>query len=287
MRDGCAVEDQQSASASADIIPRIDFLTIVGLTLLCGPLFVMLHEIGGHAVACLTVGAHPTDIGAYYIDCDTNDWMSARIVAAAGVIADFIAAAIAFILFPKMRSDFGKFIMWMAFTMNAMTSAGYFLFSGVAGIGDLAPGADGGMGEMAHPWLWRSGLILIGFPLYWWVVTKAMAMMTHLLGGGEAANKVRRKTVLTIYFVNGLIGLLVGLFNPVGFVIVATSALASSFGGLAGFWSVAYAGPRTGEPRPFRIERNWLIIAVGVIMVGLFAAILGPTLHPYGVVAKP
>lgn len=276
--DNAPLPDSNSGSG-----PSVDRLTIAGLTLLLGPLFAMLHEIVGHAGTCLAVGARPYEIGAYYISCDTTGLFASRLVSAAGFGANMIAALIALILFGKVKSDGARLVAWMAFCANGMTAAGYFLFSGVTGIGDWGPGPDGGMGEMANPMLWRAGLVIIGLPLYIAVTRRAIAMVRAMLGGNDTVRTVQRNMVLTFYFVNGLLALVVGLFNPEGMVIVITSALAATFGGLAGLWNVAYAKPSGAPPRNFTIKRNIIVLVAGIIMTMMFAAIFGPTFYPYGV----
>ncbi|WP_161978399.1 hypothetical protein [Sphingomonas oligophenolica] len=108
---------------------------------------------------------------------------------------------------------------------------------------------------------------------------KGIATLTEMIGGGAATQGARRRIAHGYYLAVGAAAAFVGLFNPVGIVIMLTSAIASSFGGLAGMISIGFAVPETGTPRGFVIGRLWGVIAAGLIVTGVFAAVLGPTLR--------
>jgi hypothetical protein len=257
---------------------RIDRWTVVGLVLLLMPLATMAHEIGGHIGACLAVGGTPTEIGAYYVNCEAGGDRAGRIVALAGTGMDMAVAALCYALWTRAKGDLLRLALWMLFTVKAMTAAGYPAFSGVTGIGDWGVVEGGGLYPVAAPWLWRAAMTAIGIGAYVLVVRFAMRTMRAMLGGGENAWRRQRELALTLYAVNGAIAIVVGLFNPVGFVIVVTSAIASSFGGTAGLWNVAYAARQPGAAAPFAIARNWAVIVSGVAVTLAFAIVLGPTM---------
>ena len=75
--------------------------------------------------------------------------------------------------------------------------------------------------------------------------------------------------------------MLVGLFNPVGIIITAMSAAASSssFGGLASFISIGYAAGKRGEAKSVVIRRNLAVVGAGAAASAAFALVLGPSLH--------
>jgi hypothetical protein len=266
------------AKGRNDEAGRVDRWTVAGLVLLLMPLATMAHEIGGHVSLCLAVGGTPTEIGAYYVNCaGTSDW-SGRIVALAGTGMDILVAAICYGLWTRAKGDLLRLILWMLFVVKAMTAAGYPAFSGVVGIGDWGVAEGGGLYPVASPWLWRIAMTAIGIGAYVLVIQLAIRTLRAMLGGGEQAWHSQRTIALTLYLVNGAIAIVVGLFNPVGFFILLVSAIASSFGGTAGLWNVAYAARQPGEAAPFAIARNWPVIIAGVAVTLAFAIVLGPTI---------
>lgn len=258
----------------------IDPITVIGLIAVLGPLLTMAHELGGHALACLATGNVLTELGAYYVNCSASSLWGQRVVAAAGPSVDILLAVLGWLAWRVLRQPLARLAAWVVAVFKGLVAAGYWLFSGVVGIGDWAPGAHGGMGMMAYPWLWRAVLTVVGLVAYIAVVRWAMRGIDAMLGGGVLAQGVRRRSVLLMYATNGAIAILVGLFNPVGFWIILASAAASSFGGLAGLFNVAYRAPQPGRPEPFCVERSYTLLVLGLLTSAVFAVILGPTIVP-------
>lgn len=255
-------------------------MTIIGLALAIGPLTTMAHEVGGHAAACLALGQHLADISAYYVDCDAVSRRASRLVAMAGTGVDLILFAAAYALWRRAEGDLLRLALWYVFTVKGLVATGYWLFSGVIGIGDWAPGPEGGMGPMALEWAWRVALVLMGLAGYIGVVRLANASLRVMIGGGEGMLAVQKRIALGFYLTNGAVAFLVGLLNPQGFIITLISAVASSFGGTAGLFNVAYARGGTEVPvQPFVVPCRPAVLALGILIVGTFAALLGPTIR--------
>jgi hypothetical protein len=79
-------------------------------------------------------------------------------------------------------------------TVNLLQGAGYFLFSGVANIGDWAAFFSG----FSPTWLWRLGLILLGSVLYLLAVFMTLRELTPFLGS-TAPERERRALTLTVF----------------------------------------------------------------------------------------
>lgn len=257
--------------------PSIDALTLVGLILLLAPLLTMAHELAGHALTCVATGHLPTQLGAYYIECPSARGWDGRIVAMAGTGMDIVVALIAYLVWRRVRQPLMRLAAWIVAVFKAMTAAGYWAFSGVLGLGDWAPGKDGGMGAMSHPWLWRAFLVVVGVLAYIAIVRWAMRSLDGMLGGGEFAQAVRKRSVLLMYVVNGAVAVAVGLFNPVGFWITLVSAIASSFGGTAGLFNVAFRDVQPGTAHAFHVRRSYTLLIIGILVTAAFAVVLGPT----------
>lgn len=263
----------------ATLSPSIDRWTLIGLSLLLLPLLTMAHELGGHALTCVALGQRPTELGAYYIDCPGAVGWAGRVVAMAGTTVDVLVFLLAYLAWRRVKRPLPRLALWIVFVVKGMVAAGYWLFSGVSGFGDWGPGASGGIGPLPAPWLWRTGLAVVGLLAYIGVVKLAIRTLDVMLGGGESAARTRRQVALTVYIVGGASALLVSLLNPHGFVIVLLSAVASSFGGTAGLFNVAYRPVRAVPAVAFRVGRYPVLLVAGVVVTLAFAAVLGPTLY--------
>lgn len=256
----------------------LDPLTLAGMVLLLEPLLTMVHEIGGHALACAATGGRIAELGAYYVDCRSPDLIATRIVAVAGTLIDVVAAGIAFLLWRRARSALSRTLLWMAFVTKAFVAAGYPLFSGITGLGDWGPGPDGALAALNNPWPWRVALTVIGLVGYIAAVRIAIRMLRAMLGGGAETLPAQRRLPMTLYLGSGAVAVLVGLLNPIGIFITLASAAAASFGGLAGLFNVAFRPPPPGEPLPFVVPRSYPLIALGLVVTVAFAAVLGPSI---------
>ncbi|WEN16426.1 hypothetical protein PY254_07125 [Rhodanobacter sp. AS-Z3] len=253
--------------------------TLAGLALLLLPLLTMAHEVAGHALACVATGHMPSEIGAYYVECPNTGPWARRIVAMAGTGMDVLLAVLALIGWHRVRRPLPRLVLWLVFTVKGMVAAGYWMFSGVSNLGDWGPDVGGGIGPLPWPWLWRVVLFAVGLFFYIVVTRRAIRMLGAMLGGGEPARQAQRRIAMTIYLIGGVSAVLVSMVNPLGIVITLISAVASTFGGTAGLFNVAYAKPRDESPRDFVIGRHQAIIVAGVLMMLAFATVLGPTLY--------
>jgi len=258
---------------------HVDGWTLVGLALLLLPLLTVAHEVGGHALACTATGHLPSELGAYYVECPGTGGVGRRIVAMAGTGMDVLLAALALWAWHRARRPLPRLALWIVFTVKGMVAGGYWMFSGLTNLGDWGPAAGGGIGPLPWPWLWRVVMFAIGLCVYVVVVRQAIRMMRAMLGGGEQAGRVQRRIALTLYGVGGVSAVLVSLANPLGIVITLMSAVASSFGGTAGLFNVAYAGYGDQPAGHFVVGRHYLLVAAGVLVTLAFAAVLGPTLY--------
>ncbi|MFA5962946.1 MAG: hypothetical protein WC804_02905 [Sphingomonas sp.] len=262
-----------------DETQRIDIATIVGLGMLLMPLLTMWHEIGGHAAACAVQGGRVTTIGAFYVECDGLAGAPRVLVACAGVGVDSILALLAFRLWRRAKGDLARLSLWLVWVTKAFVAAGYFCFSGATGVGDLGPGADGGIGPLPLPYLWRAGELALGIAVYVLLVRAAIRTLTEMLGDGAATALARRIIAHGYYVTIGCAAVLVGLLNPKGIFITIMSAAASSFGGNAGMISVGFTVPHGRTTKRFVIARSWPIIVAGAVMLTAFALVLGPSEH--------
>lgn len=267
------------AKNHTSIQPWVDRWTLVGLALLLLPLLTMAHELLGHAVTCVATGHHLSELGAYYVECPGTQGWSSRVVAMAGTGVDVVLAILAYLIWRRTIRPLPRLAAWMVFAVKGMVAAGYWMFSGATNLGDWGPDAGGGLGPLPWPWLWRVVLFAVGLLAYIGVVRAAIRMLGVMLGGGDQAARVKRQIAMTVYVVGGVSALLVGLFNPHGLVITLTSAIAASFGGTAGLFNVAYSRRPDLPAQPFEIDRQPVVLVLGVLVTAAFAVVLGPTIY--------
>src|SRR5438128_11957940 len=141
-----------------------DRLTIVALAVIACALASVIHEGVGHGGACVLSGGRPELMTSMQFQGDSRGLSSAAVkfIAAGGTIANLILAAVAIRLM-KRRADAMWFFLWLSASINLMLATGYFLYSGVADIGDWSVIIRGWPGA----WVWRSILALIGGATYW------------------------------------------------------------------------------------------------------------------------
>lgn len=266
--------------------PRTDFLTVIALSAFSFMLATAIHEHAGHALACLTMGGRITELGAFYADCAIDSVTDAayRFVALAGPLVSLAAGIVFLSLFNQTskRNAPLKFFLWHLAIVNLMIAAGYLLFSGVAGIGDLGTTESGVFHQLEPEWLVRASLAIFGLIAYYLVIRVAITKMDTFLGG-EGMERVRRAQSLSLisYLSGGIIAFLIGMLNPHGIFIVLAASIASSMGGTSGMaWMMQLLDRKkvTGE-EPFVLERTWAWIAISVVFVGLYAIFFGPTIY--------
>lgn len=168
----------------------------------------------------------------------------------AGTTVDVVVAALAYLARHIVHTPLLRLARWITFTVKAMVAAGYWLFSGVLGLGDWSPVGDGGLAPLRHPWLQRFALTSLGLVAYIGAIRLANRSIDAMLGGGAAARATRMRMAMTVYRIGGAGALLDGLFNPHGLVITLISVVASTFCGTAVLFNVAYRSTPAIPPPP-------------------------------------
>jgi hypothetical protein len=260
---------------------RIDLVTVAALSAVAFIVSTVCHEALGHGGTCLAVGDHILDLGAYYVKCDRGNgpaWTS-QAIAAAGSTVNLILMAVFYLLLKARLSSAaprgsGSVFLWLMFALNGLTWAGYFLFSGVAGIGDWGTGDGAVLQGVPNALIWRAVMAVVGGGLYFLIGRAA----GRLLGSVAGSQKTGRTVSWTAYFTGGLIAIPVGFLNPLGLYVLLASAVASSWGGASGLlWCGRFT--RDDEVVTLSVSRNWPWIAAGLAIIAAYALVLGPTIH--------
>lgn len=266
--------------AVTDTVAPLDALTVGAIGILAYVLGNVLHEGAGHGGACLLVGAKPLVLSSVHFECS----LDSRLVMAGGTLVNLLAGALFFALgrctgrsYPRL-----KYFFWISMTVNLFTGTGYFLFSGIGGIGDWGDFIQG----LGPQWLWRIGLTVFGAVTYLFAARISLLELRPLIGSNKEQRYRRAVRLSAIpYFAGGILMCIAGALNPKGMILILISAAASTFGGTSGLmWSTNWLNRGTmipyGPPaEPLPIHRSWpLIVAAGAIAIA-FIAVLGPSVR--------
>jgi len=139
--------------------------------------------------------------------------LAIRGVAAGGTIVNFISGALALVAF-KVTNPLHKphvaYFLWLFTTLNLLSGAGYFLFSGVGGIGDWAEVARGIM----PPLVWRPAMSVFGGVLYFLLGRQSAHWLGSLVGSGKLSMRTGKLLTVPAYIAGGFLYCIAGLFNP-------------------------------------------------------------------------
>ena len=254
-----------------------DTLTVGSIGILAYMLGNVLHEGVGHGGACLLVGAKPLALSSVYFECSPDS----RLVIAGGTLMNLLAGSVFFALgrfigrsYPRL-----KYFFWISMTVNLFTGTGYFLFSGIGGIGDWGAFIQG----LGPQWLWRMGLTIFGAATYLLAARISLLELRPLIGSNKEQRYQRAVRLSAIpYFAGGILMCIAGALNPQGMILILISAAASTFGGTSGLlWSTVWLNRGTlipyGPPaEPMPIHKSWPLIVAACAIAIAFIAVLGP-----------
>jgi len=272
------VQTATKQEAVTDTVAPVDALTVGAIGILAYMLGNVLHEGAGHGGACLLVGAKPLVLSSVHFECS----LDSRLVMAGGTLVNLLAGAVFFALerftgrsYPRLM-----YFFWISMTVNLFTGTGYFLFSGIGGIGDWGEFIQG----LGPQWLWRIGLTLFGAVTYLLAARISLLELRPLIGSNKEQRYPRAVRLSAIpYFAGGILMCIAGALNPKGMILILISAAASTFGGTSGLmWSTNWLNRGTmipcGPPaEPMPIHRSWWLIVGACAIAIAFIAVLGPS----------
>ena len=271
---------QTATKQEAAIGAVADTLTVGSIGILAYMLANVLHEAMGHGGACILIGAKPLVLSSVHFECSQES----RLVMASGTLMNLLAGAVFFALerLTSRRYPLLKYFFWISMTVNFFTATGYFLFSGIGGIGDWGAFVQG----LGHQWLWRTGLTIFGAVTYLLAARISLLELRPLIGSNKEQRyqcAVRLSAIR--YFAGGILMCIAGTLNPVGMVLILISTAASTFGGTSGLmWTTDWLnhgttipyGP-TAEPMPIR--KSWTLIVAACVVAIAFISVLGPSVR--------
>jgi len=274
------MEAARKAETIVATVAMPDPFTVGAIAILAYMLGNVLHEGLGHGGACLLDGARPLVISSVHFECSQES----RLVMAGGTLVNFLAGGVFFLLgrltgprYPRL-----KYFFWICMTVNLYTATGYFLFSGIGGIGDWGDFIEG----LGPRWLWRVGLTIFGATAYLLAARTSLLELRPLIGS-DKEQRFRRAVRLSAipYFTGGTLLCIAGSLNPKGAILILISAAASTFGGTSALmWTpqMLKSGTLipTGPPaEPMPIQRSWPLIVAACAIAIAFIGVLGPSVR--------
>ena len=260
---------------------KIDVLTVAAISVVAFALAKIMHEGIGHGGACVLLGGTPESVSSMTFACDLGGvagWPR-RFLAAGGSLSNLGCAAAFFGLLRRSQraSAQTRYFLWLCGTVNLLQGTGYFLFSGMANVGDWAVFIEG-LGPQAS---WRIVLTVVGAGTYLCSVYWALVQLRPFIGAEGRPRRRRATTLMLVPFgVGAALYIGAGMLHPDGALLLLISAAASSLGGTSGLaWGpqllrgrriAGYDGELVRLPR----SRVWL--TAGVLVTVAFVAVLGP-----------
>ena len=165
--------------------------------------------------------------------------------------------------------------------MNWCYGAGYFIFSGIANVGDWAVVING----WEPNWLWRVLMTIVGTLFFMFFVRLALQEFGKMIGG-DADEQIRRANKLCIlsYITSFVVVLIAGFFCPYGLLsLPVTAGLFAVLGALSPLlWMMRWFRTKNFVKlvkEPLEIHRKWQWLVASIIVVFTYVFILGRTLY--------
>lgn len=262
--------------------PVVDWLTVVAIAAIAISLNVAMHE-GVHALTCLAVGGDLREYSALYVSCDGLTTLQGKVVSGSAPTYNIIAGVLLWIIVRNSRKQASEvqYFLWLFMLMNLLYGAGYWMFSGIANVGDMADVISG----WEPGWLWRVLMTIVGSLLFMFFVWLALREFGKMVGG-DADEQIRRANRLSLlsYATAFVVILLACLFSPPGLLsLPATAGLLAVTGALSPLlwmmqWFRAKSFVKLVKP-PLEIHRKWQWLIAAPIIVFIYVFVLGRTLY--------
>ncbi len=232
---------------------RIDRLTVAAIGAVSGLLMLATHEIFGHSLVTVLLGAHFVHV----TNVDSSNRGPAtpavlRIIAAAGITANILAGAVVLWLARVFSggSVTLRYFMWVYGHATLFMGSAYLVGFALLPFGDVRAASDG----LPAALVLRVGLITVGIAIYWATLRDAARTLYEWTNGDKA---LADTLTLLPYLAMGITNTLAALFNPAGPLNGALWAAAATFGANAGLLVAAGRRmPRAGDARCRRLSHR-------------------------------
>lgn len=243
---------------------RHDKLTIASMAAIAVSISTTLHEGVGHGVTAWLRGDVVTELTSNHLSSVPPD----RCVDAGGTLMNLLAGT-ACMLASRAAGERAnlRYFLWLLGTLNVLSGAGYFLFSGVLGAGDWGQIIDG----LPHHAALRVAMAIFGALLYAASVRWIALSLQPFVAERREYNTLGRMP----YLVACAVDCLAGAFDPLGVRLLLISTIPAVFGGHSGLlWADVFL-PKQRVQNPLAVQRSVAWWAAAVVMAGLFVVVLG------------
>lgn len=248
--------------------------TIISMAVLAIAISSALHEGIGHGLVAYLRGDIPTELTSNHL----SDIRADRWVDAGGTLVNLAFGAVAMwgAWLAGRRANL-RYFLWLLGCFNLMDGAGYFLFSGILGLGDWAALIDG----LPHYLALRIGMSLFGAVLYFFVVRIIARVVQPFCPDGTTYRSLYNTVGRLPYYAACAFYCLAGAFDPLGIKLFFLSTVPAAWGGNSGLmWADSFL-PKTSEEgyEPLTVSRQpaWWV-AAGVLGLA-YILILGRGIH--------
>jgi len=234
--------------------------TIISMAVIASGISTLLHEGVGHGVTAWLRGDIPTELTSNHLSTLRPD----RWVDAGGTLVNLMAGA-ASLLISRRAGDRAniRYFFWILAALNLLPGAGYFLFSGIFGLGDWFQVILG----LPHQAALRIGMSVFGAGIYVMVVRLLAVFVRPFVPDRPTYNIVGRFP----YYAACLFSCAAGALDPLGLKLFFVSTVPAAFGGSSGLlwadWLMPSAAP---EPKlvVHRAPAWWIAaVALGICYV--------------------
>jgi hypothetical protein len=246
------------------MLRRHSIASIISIAVLSVGLAAIFHEGLGHGVVAWVRGDGVTELTSNHLSSVIED----RPVEAAGTIVNLIVAALCLWGYRKAgeRANL-RYFFWFFGAVNLLDGAGYFLFSGIVGVGDWAAVIQG----LPHVVLLRIAMSVFGLVFYMVSVRLIARGVRPFMASNSEYNTVARLP----YFAACIFYCIAGAFDPLGIKLLFISTIPAAFGGLSGLlWANGFV-PRTAPEKPLAVTPSRVLWVTAAIFGCAFVAILG------------
>lgn len=224
----------------------------------------LLHEGLGHGVTAWLRGDVVTELTSNHLSSLRPD----RLVDAGGTIVNLITGAICLIASRAAGSRANtRYFLWFLAAVNLLDGAGYFLFSGIAGVGDWNEVIAG----LPHQAALHMAMAIFGAVLYFACVRLIGIAIRPYVATRAEYNLVGRLP----YLAACIFYCIAGAFDPLGIKLLFLSTIPAAFGGLSGLLWADGLMPRTAPEQPLAVKPSPAWLWTAAIFGCAFAAILG------------
>jgi hypothetical protein len=226
--------------------------TIIGMAVIASAIATMVHEGVGHGVIAWLRGDIPTELTSNHLSTLRPD----RWVDAGGTLFNLMVGAASLLISRRVDRPNIRYFFWILAALNLLPGAGYFLFSGILGLGDWYDVILG----LPHQAILRIGMTVFGAGVYVMAVRLLAVYVRPFAPDRPTYNIVGRLP----YYAACLFSCAAGALDPLGLKLFFLSTVPAAFGGSSGLMWADSLMPSAAPESQLVVHRapGWWIAAV-------------------------